>query len=253
MLTLISPAKTMESKARRDINSSSLPRFQDEANFLASKIALLPKVKLQKMLKMSDKLTESTFEQYSHFGDSKNQLIPSILAYNGTVFKEIKVMEYSQDDFDYLQNHLVIISVLYGLLRPLDMIENYRAEYKMKILGDKEGDLYKFWQPKLTNQLIEDVKKRGGVMVNLGSLDLQPALDMKLLRESVSVITPEFKELRSGKWATIRTYAKVARGSMTNFIIKNRIEDPIELKKFTFREYSYNSELSTEDNYIYTV
>ncbi len=253
MLVLISPAKTMESVAKNDVPDKSQPRFQNEADFLASKIALLPKERLQQMLKISDKLTEVTFERYLQFGGDKNQLIPSILAYNGTVFKEIKVEEFSQEDFNYLQNHLVILSILYGLLRPLDLIENYRAEYKMKLPDIAEKDLYKFWQPKLTNQLIEDANSVGGVVVNLGSLDLQPALDMELLRKSVRVITPEFKELREGKWVTIRTYAKVARGAMVNFILKNKITDPSELKNFKFRDYNYNKELSTDDNFIYTI
>ena len=119
----------------------------------------------------------------------------------------------------------------------------------MKLDG---ANLYDYWVPKLTTPLLEDVRKVGGIMVNLASMDIQGALKMDELRKEVRVITPEFQEWRDGKYETVRTYAKIARGTMTRYIVMNRVEEPEELKAFNEDGYTFNADLSDEEHYFFT-
>ena len=114
------------------------------------------------------------------------------------------------------------------------------------------ANLYDYWVPKLTTPLLEDVRKVGGIMVNLASMDIQGALKMDELRKQVRVITPEFQEWRDGKYETVRTYAKIARGMMTRYIVMNRVEEPEELKAFNGDGYTFNADLSDEEHYFFT-
>ena len=168
------------------------------------------------------------------------------------MFKAIDPASFAVDDLKYAQNHLRIISTLYGLVRPLDLIQAYRIAFAVKLNGTNGGDLYDYWTPKLTIPLLDAVRSAGGIMVNLASLDIQGALQMDVIREKVEVITPEFQEWRDGKYETIRTYAKVARGIMTRHILLNRIENPEELKSFRWDGFTFNPELSNEEHYFFT-
>ena len=140
---------------------------------------------------------------------------------------------------------------MYGLVRPLDMIRAYRLAYSLKLKG-MEGNLYDYWLPKLTEPLIADIKKAGGILVNLASLDVLGALKMDKIRKAVRVITPEFQEYRNGKYETIRTYAKQARGAMTHHILLNRIEEPERLRTFEWNDFRWNKDISNEEKYIFT-
>ena len=134
-------------------------------------------------------------------------------------------------------------------MRPLDLIQAYRIAFAVKLDG---ANLYDYWVPKLTTPLLEDVRKVGGIMVNLASMDIQGALKMDELRKQVRVITPEFQEWRDGKYETVRTYAKIARGTMTRYIVMNRVEEPEELKAFNGDGYTFNADLSDEEHYFFT-
>jgi UPF0246 protein BF3795 len=122
----------------------------------------------------------------------------------------------------------------------------------VKLDGVDGGDLYDYWVPKLTRPLLDAVRSAGGILVNLASLDIQGALQMNVIRGEVRVVTPEFQEWRDGKYETIRTYAKVARGIMTRYILLNRVEDPGELKSFRWDGFTFNPELSDEEHYFFT-
>ena len=251
MLIILSPAKTMNMSAISSSLPFSNPLFSEEVNFLAAKMKELSLDELKKQLKISDNLAEITYERYRKFNDDDNVLKQAIFAYNGTVFKSIKVKDFSINDLEYAQNHLRIISTLYGLVRPLDLIKAYRIAFDIKMDGI-EGNLYDFWLPKLTNRLIEDAKLAGGIVVNLASLDVLGSLDIDLLEKNVRVVTPEFKEFRNGKYETVRTYAKLARGEMTNYILQNKIETPDKLVDFKWKGFSYNKKLSSINTLIFT-
>lgn len=228
------------------------PEYATEAEYLAERMRCFSASDLEKMLKISDKLARENYERYQRFGSLSNPRKQALLAYNGSVFKAIDPASFSVDDFKYAQDHLRVISTLYGLVRPLDLIQAYRIAFAVKLNGGDGGDLYDYWVPKLTAPLLDSVHSAGGILVNLASLDIQGALQMKVIREKVRVITPEFQEWRDGKYETIRTYAKVARGIMTRYILLNRVEDPEELKSFRWDGFTFNPELSDEEHYFFT-
>lgn len=252
MLILLSPAKTMDDQPGKNDPAGTFPLFKEDALLIASHIREYSRDQLQILLQLSNKLTDINYERYQQFTSPQAPQRPALLAYAGSVFKHLNPGTFSPKDYQYAQSHVRIVSTLYGLLRPLDLIQAYRIAFKLKIKGMKEKDLYEYWYPKLTTPLIEDTQKSGGILVNLASLDIQAALDMEQLGREVRVITPEFKELRNGKYETIRTYAKMARGEMTRYILLNRLTKPEELQKFQWDGFRYNARLSEGDRYIFT-
>lgn len=251
MLIILSPAKTMD-MSRMDISiPQTKPLHEKDAEFLAAKMQYYSVQELEKLLKVSEKLAEENHIRYEVFDSPHNPAKQAILAYNGSVFKEIKAVSFSEDDFNYTQDHLRIISTMYGLLRPLDMIKAYRLAYSLK-LKDMDGNLYDYWLPKITEPLIRDVNKAGGILINLASLDILGALNMDEIRKQVRVVTPEFQELRNGKYETIRSYAKQARGAMTRHILKSRMESPEKIRSFEWNGFRYNEKISDNEKYIFT-
>ncbi|MFR7877181.1 MAG: YaaA family protein [Butyricimonas paravirosa] len=247
MLVILSPAKTMDMSVVEQ-NFGTTPEYTAEAEYLAEHMRHFSASELKKMLKISPKLAAENYERYQRFGSLSNPRKQALLAYNGSVFKAIDPNSFSLEDLKCSRS-CRIISTLYGLVRPLDLIQAYRIAFAVKLDG---ANLYDFWVPKLTTPLLEDVRKVGGIMVNLASMDIQGALKMDELRKEVRVITPEFQEWRDGKYETVRTYAKIARGTMTRYIVMNRVEEPEELKAFNEDGYTFNADLSDEERYFFT-
>lgn len=252
MLIILSPAKTMDMSPIKNVETGTFPQFNNDAEFIASKMRNYSREQLQLLLQISNKLTDINYERYQQFDDISCPVKQAILAYTGSVYQHIDPTTFTAKDYQYAQEHLRIISTLYGLIRPLDLIKAYRIAFKIKLKGLKENNLYDYWLSKLTQPLIQDVQKNGHILINLASLDVLGALDMERLQKETRVITPEFKELRNGKYETIRTYAKMARGEMTRYILKKRIESPENLKKFKWDGFIYRKELSDDQHYIFT-
>lgn len=255
MLILLSPAKTMDMSAKSNgmagMPLATEPIYEADARKLTGAMREFSESELAKLLKISPALAAQNYERYQLFGTPSNLRKEAIAAYNGTVFKAIDVPTLSKSDLKYAQDRLRIVSTLYGLVRPFDRIEAYRIAFNLKLLPG-EGNLYDYWLPKLTGPLIEDVKVVGGVLVNLASLDIQGALHMDEVRRAVRVVTPEFQELRDGKYETVRTYAKICRGVMTRHILQNRIESPDQLVNFMWNGFAFNPEISDGERYIFT-
>lgn len=251
MLIILSPAKTMNMSRTGHMPQGTSSLFDTDALFLAEKMKRYSVGELSKILKISKSLAEVNYMRYQHFTDVDAPSKAALFAYDGSVFKAIAPDDFTESDLAYAQNRLRIISTLYGLVRPLDLIKAYRIAFNLKLDG-VSGNLYDYWHSKLTKPLIADVEKVGGVLVNLASLDIQASLDMEKIKKELTVITPEFKEIKHGKYEVIRTYAKIARGAMTRFIIKERVETVEGLKRFEWKGYKFNASLSDEVNYIYT-
>lgn len=143
------------------------------------------------------------------------------------------------------------VSGCYGLLRPLDLIKPYRMEFDVKIPELGDGNMYAFWKDRQTNTLIHDVRQGDRILLNLASLDIQPSFQWKEVERSVRIITPEFKVWKNGKAETIVIYAKMCRGQMSRYLIKNRISDPEALKAFTWEGFSYKESMSEGDNWVF--
>lgn len=251
MLIILSPAKTMDMSTVPLSIPATEPVFKSEAEQLAHKMQKFSVKELEKILKISPKLAEMNFTRYQQFDQISTPSKQAVLAYNGSVFKEMRPMEFSKADFNYAQEHLRMISTLYGLVRPLDLIKAYRIAFSLKFGNTGGEELYDFWLPKLTEPLIEDVQKSGGILVNLASLDVLKALKMEEIKKQVQVISPEFQVFRNGKYETIRTYAKLARGAMARHIILNRIDSAAKLRSFEWEGFKINEKLSDGQKYVY--
>lgn len=250
---MLSPAKTMDMSSRETAGfpPATEPVYEHEAEELAAAMRRFSEAELAKLLKINPSLAGLNYERYQLFGQPSNPRKAAIAAYNGSVFKAIDAVTLTKGDLLYAQDRLRIVSTLYGLVRPLDMIAAYRIAFSLRLFPD-QGTLYDYWLPKLTEPLIRDVKMVGGVLVNLASLDIQGALRMDEVRKAVRVVTPEFQELRDGKYETVRTYAKICRGVMTRHIIQQRIESPDGLVKFMWNGFAFNPEISDGERYIFT-
>lgn len=251
MLILLSPAKTMSGKTSVHTPETTLPLFQKEADMLALQMAQLPSDVLASTLKISPRLTAETFLRFQNFHSESVKALPALLAYTGVVFKNMQPEKFTADDFLFAQTHLRMVSVCYGLLRPLDLIKPYRMEYAVKLPELHEDSLYTFWRKRETLPLIEAVKADDGILINLASMDVQPAFHWDTLSTAIRIITPEFKVMKKGKAQTVVIYAKMARGRMSRFIIKNRLTDPEALKTFEWEGFRYNPALSSENNWIF--
>ena len=232
MLILLSPAKTMTGTS------------QQEANEIALHMTQFPIDELSRILKLSPKLAAECYRRYQDFHAEDNQPLQAILAYTGVVFKNISPKDFTEEDFLFSQEHMRFVS-------GLDLIKPYRMEFDVKIPELGDGNMYAFWKDRQTNILIHDVRQGDGILLNLASLDIQPSFQWKEVERSVRIITPEFKIWKNGKAETIVIYAKMCRGQMSHYLIKNRISDPEALKAFTWEGFSYKESMSEGDNWVF--
>ena len=188
------------------------------------------------MLRVNAKIAAENYIRYQDFCSEDNLPVPAIGAYTGAVFKRLALKDFTLDDFRFAQEHLRITSFLYGLLRPLDGIRPYRLEGDVRLPENGGVTMFDYWKPLLTDVFIEDIKRQDGVLINLASAEMKDLFDWKRVEREVRVITPEFRVWKGDKPATVVIYAKMCRGEMTRFFIKNRITHPEQLKSFTFDE-----------------
>ena len=228
MHIILSPAKTMAGTSKIKAPAGTTPRFNQEAIEIALHMAQYPAEELGRMLKLSPKLMMESYHRFQNFHSAEEEPLQALLAYTGVVFKNINPKDFTEADFRFAQDHLRLVSICYGLLRPLDLIKPYRMEYDVKLPELGEGNMYIYWRARQTEPLIEEVKA-----------------DDNLL------ITPDFKVWKNGKAETIVIYAKMARGQMTRYIVKNRITNPDALKDFTWEGFRYREDISSENNWIF--
>ena len=253
MQILISCAKTMTAKSSINVPESDLPKFNNEANRLALQLMQYSIPELEKALRINTKIATENKLRYQQFHGDMTPSLPALLAYTGIVFKRIDPKTFSQDDFLYSQKHLSITSFLYGLVRPLDRIKNYRLEGDV-VFPDNQGlDMFDYWKPRLTQLLIKQVKADDGILVNLASDEMKGLFDWKEVEKELHIITPEFKVWKGEQLKTIVIYTKMCRGEMTRFLLKNRITQPDELKAFEWEGFKLDTEHSTDANPLFTL
>ncbi|UZD24450.1 peroxide stress protein YaaA [Algoriphagus halophytocola] len=248
MLILISPAKTLDYSAP-NFNESTQPDFQTDARSLVRVMKKKSADEIGKLMHISENLANlneerfKTFQKDFTFDNSKQAL----LAFKGDVYTKIDVDEYKKEDFDFAQQHLRILSGLYGLLKPLDLIQPYRLEMGTKLETSKGKNLYEFWDKKIAKAINKAAD--GQPIVNLASQEYFKAVHLKTLKSPV--ITINFKEHKENGYQIVGFFAKQARGMMTNFAIKNRISDPELLKTFNEEGYEYSTQLSSESEWVF--
>lgn len=254
MIIVISPAKALDFKTKTTTSTYTLPDFSDEAQQLVDQMRTLSPSQLSSLMKISTNLAELNFERFHQWKlpFSLDNAKQALLSFNGEVFNGIQARSLSEEQLDFAQNHLRILSGLYGVLRPLDLIQPYRLEMGTKHSFNGSANLYQFWSDKITQTIEQELEQKDGerVLINLASNEYFKAIDKKKL--NLPIITPQFKQEVDGKFKMIAIYAKKARGLMTRFAIDNNITSANDLKAFDLDGYYFNNSLSTETNWVFT-
>ncbi len=252
LLAVISPAKTIDFSDNR-ADHFSQPRFEKETQALVNNLKKKRAPALMELMSISEQLGQLNVDRYRSFETpfTEENAKQAILAFKGDVYTGLEAEGFSNEDLDYAQNHLRILSGLYGLLRPLDLMQAYRLEMGTRLKIRRATNLYQFWGEKITKALNADLAETNNtVLLNLASKEYFKAIKPKQL--AVPVVTVDFKENRNGVYKVISFTAKKARGDMSKHIIQQRIEQVNDLKDLKVLDYTYNAELSTEDHLLFT-
>ncbi len=248
MLILISPAKNLDFESPLATKKHSQPDFLKQSQTLIDDLRELKPDDISALMKISPKLGELNWQRYADFSTpftTKNAR-PAVLAFNGDVYSGLEAETFSAADFDFAQDHLRILSGLYGLLRPLDLMQPYRLEMGTKFAPDASDakNLYGFWDNQITDAVNAQLKSvKSETVVNLASNEYYKSVKPKQL--DAQVITPVFKDLKNGNYKIISFYAKKARGLMASHIIRNKLTDAGQLEGFNSAGYYYSAEHST--------
>lgn len=245
MLILISCAKTMSFGTKAKPMTGTQPLFLQEATNIAAAMTQYSVEEISTQLKVNSSISADVHRFYNDFNCENFLSLNAIFAYTGVVFKHINPNDFTLRDMNYAQENLRITSFCYGLLRPLDLIKQYRLEGDVELDIHDGKTMFSFWQEKLTDLFIAEIKKSGGVLCYLASDEMKRLFNWKRVEKEVRIVTPEFKVYKKGKLSTIVVYTKMCRGEMSKYIIKNRITDPEELKHFDWEGFTYSEELST--------
>jgi uncharacterized protein len=252
MIIILSPAKRVDFAGETLIGTFSNVEFLEQTQVLADAAKKLSAGHLQNLMGISDKLAELNYQRYQDFKtpfDLSNAR-QAVLAFRGDAYLGLDVDSLSDDELAFAQDHLQILSGLYGLLRPMDLIQAYRLEMGTKFKNPRGRDLYAYWKETLTGALGDQLRADDGVLVNLASKEYSSVLDMPAL--DARIITPQFKEIRDGRPRVMSFFAKKARGMMSRYIIKNRLSDPEAIKDFAEDDYCFNPALSDGDTFVFS-
>jgi len=238
MKIIISPAKKLTSE-KINVNKFSSIQFLNEAKYLVEQLRDYTVDDIKQLMGLSDNLASLNHERYQQFDLKSEKVNPAIYMFQGDVYKGLRADKFLEDEMAFAQDNLRIISGLYGVLKPLDLVFPYRLEMGTKMKTKAGKNLYDFWSDKLSKKLSSEMEDEE-VLVNLASNEYSKALQLE--RFTQPIITPIFKDYKNGKLKVISFFAKKARGEMTNFIIKNKINDPKDIKLFTNDGYAFSEE-----------
>jgi len=253
MLALISPAKKLDFETDPSIDTHTHPDLLVRAEKLVARARKLSRAALAQTMKLSDTLAELNYQRYQAFKTpfTLANAKQAALVFNGDTYVGLDAKTLSEEDLIFAQDHLRILSGLYGLLRPLDLIQPYRLEMGAKFQPPRAANLYEFWGDTLSDEINSIVAAQGhACVVNCASNEYFKAVKPKKL--AVPVITPVFKEVKDNQARVIGLFAKQARGMMARFIIVNRLHNSNDLKSFKSGGYTYREDLSEEFSWVFT-
>jgi hypothetical protein len=251
MKIVISPAKSLNFESELPTQNFSEASFLKEARQINNVLKKLKPIDLSQLMEISDKLAELNWERNQSWKIpfTSDNSRPAIFAFDGEVYTGIDAYSIPMDKLKDLQNRLFILSGLYGLLKPLDLIQAYRLEMGTSIAIGEAKNLYAFWKTKITKALNNSVAK-GELLLNLASNEYFSAVDTKLLK--AKVITPEFKDYKDGKLKMISFFAKKARGLMVRYIIDTNAQTIDNIKGFNYGGYAFDANLSSDSKLVFT-
>ena len=252
MLSILSPAKTLDYETAPTTKKSTQPLFVEQAASLIETACELDPEGIQALMGVSEKIAALNHERFMNWQPdfSLRNAKQSVLAFKGDVYTGLQADTLSQDELAFAQKHLRILSGLYGLLRPLDLMQPYRLEMGLPLENSGGKNLYEFWGEQITQTLNKHLKTSGSrVLVNLASNEYFKAVKPKLL--DAEVITPQFRDLKNGQYKMISFFAKKARGVMARFIIQEGMNDPEGLKDFNGDGYYFSAEHSSGNDWVF--
>ena len=248
MLLIISPAKTLD-YSPPEYSAHTQPDFTSEVKDLVGVLRKKSAAQISKLMHLSEALATLNAERYQTFTDtfSPDNSKQALLAFKGEVYAKMEADQFMAEDLEFAQQHLRILSGLYGLLKPLDLMQPYRLEMGTKLKTKKGDSLYDYWGTKISKAL--NAAGEGRTLVNLASQEYFKAVDKKTLK--LPVITIHFKEHKEGSYQVVGFFAKQARGLMARFAIQNRITDPEQLKTFNEEGYEFAERLSSAQDWVF--
>ncbi len=252
MLIVLSPAKTLDYESEWSVTESSLPRLLDDSSELIEVCRTLGPQDLSKLMKISDKLAGLNVARFTQWSPdfNKDNSKPAVLAFKGDVYTGLEAEQLGAEDLAFAQQHLRILSGLYGLLRPLDLMQPYRLEMGTKLENPRGKDLYQFWGERITDLVNQDLAEQGDdVLVNLASNEYFKSVQKRKLKGQI--VTPVFKDCKNGQYKVISFYAKKARGMMARYIIENRLTDLEQLKAFDTAGYYFSEQESSATELVF--
>lgn len=244
MKILISPAKSLDLERAIPVDSFTTPVFLTTAVKVNKKLATCSKDELKRLMAISEKLADLNYERYQdfqedhHTGNSRQ----AVFTFNGDVYDGLDVYNIAPDNYEILQQKLRILSGLYGILKPFDLIQPYRLEMGTKLAIGENKNLYELWKAKITENLNEEIKE-DDLLVNLASNEYFKAVNKKEIK--AKIVSPVFKDFKNGKLKVISFYAKKARGAMVKYIIEQNAKTIDDIKNFNYMNYKFSEKEST--------
>ena len=253
MLIVVSPAKTLDYETPSKTKVFTQPDYLSNSQELITRLRDMQPHEIASLMKVSDKIAGLNFERYQSWNKKftvKNAK-QSVLAFKGDVYTGLNAESFNAKDFSFAQKHLRVLSGLYGLLRPLDLMQPYRLEMGTKLDTDHGKNLYEFWGSTITEGLNAQLKKiKSDTLINLASNEYFKAVKTKEL--NAEIVTPAFKEFKNGDYKMISFFAKKARGMLSRYIIQHQLSDPEDIKTFTDDGYKFNKKLSKGNTWVFT-
>jgi cytoplasmic iron level regulating protein YaaA (DUF328/UPF0246 family) len=253
MIIVLSPAKSLDYETPPHVKKHTLPEFIGDAAELIDGLRKLSPQQIGTMMRISDPLAHLNFQRYADWSTrfTTHNAKQAMLAFNGDVYEGFAAKSLSASDLDYAQNHVRVLSGLYGLLRPLDLLQPYRLEMGTRFANARGRDLYAFWGERITAALNAQLKKQRGarVLINCASEEYFKSVKPKLL--DAPVISPVFEDWKGGRYKIISFHAKRARGMMARYAVENRIDEPEALKAFDYEGYAFDRKASNDGTYVF--
>ncbi len=252
MILIISPAKRLDFKHRGPVEGGTVPQFLSKSKEIMSVLKQLSPRELAKLLHLGEKLAQTSWERHQNWSDhcGGKACKPAVYAYHGDVYQGLEPGRFNGDTLDYMNDHLRILSSLYGILRPSDLIQPYRLQMDTPFPVNGHHDLYDFWRQDINSVLAELVERAPDrTMINLASEEYFRVIDPRKIPGRI--VKPVFKQNVNGKYRVVSFHAKRARGMMCRFVIENRLTNPEHLKLFDLGNYLFSPQYSGGDEWVF--
>lgn len=252
MIIILSPAKLQDFESPLSVKEATTPLYAKEAKELYKSMEGISASEIASLMNINPQLAHNVYQYIHAFPLTKTPQRQAAFAYNGIAYQGLSAKSFTKEDLEFAQKHLVHISGLYGVLRPLDLIKPYRLEMQIPLANNKGNNLYDFWTETVSKYLAKQMKADDNILINLASKEYAKAVNKKLLPKGYKIITPIFKEQNDkGTYKQIVVYAKKARGLMSRFIIQHKLTDVEHLKAFDTEGYAFAPQLSSESEWVF--